>query len=278
MPELPEVETVCQTIAPHVLGRRIRAVRIHERRLREPIARGLESTLIGRTIRGVRRRAKYILLDVGGGFGGAIGDGEPLLWVIHLGMSGRLVVGDPPAGLGHVHVTADLAGGVRLYFRDPRRFGLMRLVSDESELGALGVEPLGDEFDGDFLWGLRSRHRGVSVKALLLDQRRIAGLGNIYVNEALFRAGIRPTRRFARLKRADVDRIAEAVRWVLRRAIDSRGSSLLDYRDADGNAGEFQRTLRVYDRAGEPCRTCGSPVRRSVLGGRSSFYCPSCQH
>src|SRR5262245_54100014 len=187
MPELPEVETVCQTIAPHVVGRRIRAVRVHERRLREPVPRGLESTLIGRTIRGVRRRAKYILLDVGGG--------EPLLWVIHLGMSGRLVVGDPPAGLGHVHVTADLSDDVRLYFRDPRRFGLMRLVRDESELGALGVEPLGDAFDGDFLWGLRSRHRGVSVKALLLDQRRIAGLGNIYVNEALFRAGIRPARR-----------------------------------------------------------------------------------
>jgi formamidopyrimidine-DNA glycosylase len=270
MPELPEVETVCRTIAPHIVGRRIRAVRVRERRLREPISRGFEQRLVGRTIRGVRRRAKYVLLDVG--------DDEPLLWVVHLGMSGRLVVGDPPAGLGHVHVTVDLEGGVRLYFRDPRRFGLMRLARAESDLGALGVEPLGEAFDGGFLWGLRSHHRGVSVKALLLDQRRIAGLGNIYVNEALFRAGIRPTRRFARLSRADVDRIAAAVRWVLERAIESRGSSLLDYRDADGNAGEFQSTLRVYDRTGEPCHQCGTLVRRSVLGGRSSFYCPRCQH
>jgi formamidopyrimidine-DNA glycosylase len=153
----------------------------------------------------------------------------------------------------------------------------MRLARGEDELGPLGVEPLGDEFDADLLWRFRSHHRGVSVKAFLLDQRRVAGLGNIYVNEALFRAGIRPTRRFARLRRADIERIAEAVRWVLRRAIASRGSSLLDYRDADGNAGEFQRTLRVYDRAGEPCRVCGALIRRSVLGGRSSFYCPRCQ-
>jgi formamidopyrimidine-DNA glycosylase len=269
MPELPEVETVCRTIAPHVVGQRIAAVRVFERRLRQPIARGFEQRLTGRKIRDVRRRAKYVLLDVGGG--------DPLLWVIHLGMSGRLVVGDPPAGLDHVHVTIELGNGVRLYFRDPRRFGVMRLVASEAELGALGVEPLGEEFGADLLWSLRGRHRGVSVKALLLDQRRIAGLGNIYVNEALFRAGIRPTRRFARLRRADVDRIAEAVRWVLRRAIASRGSSLLDYRDADGNEGEFQRTLRVYDRAGHPCRVCGAPVRRSVLGGRGTFYCPRCQ-
>jgi formamidopyrimidine-DNA glycosylase len=269
MPELPEVETVCRTIAPHVVGKRIRQVWVHERRLRIPIAGGFEKALVDRTIRAVRRRAKYLLIDVG--------DAEPLLWVVHLGMSGRLVVGDPPADLSHVHVTADL-GDVRLYFRDPRRFGLMRLARDEAELGPLGVEPLGDEFHADLLWELRRRHRGLSVKALLLDQRRIAGLGNIYVNEALFHAGVRPTRRFSRLRRAEVEKIADSVRWVLGRAIESRGSSLLDYRDADGNPGEFQRTLRVYERDGEPCRVCGAIVQRRTTGGRGTFYCPRCQH
>jgi len=267
MPELPEVETVCRTIAPHVIGRAIVSVDVRERRLRRPVAPDLAARLAGRTIRGVRRRAKYVLLDVGDG----------LDWVVHLGMSGRFCVGDPPDGMLHVHVVASLEGGVRLYFRDPRRFGLMLVTDDERDLGVLGVEPLGPDFDGALLARLARRHRRLTVKSLLMDGRLVAGVGNIYANEALFHAGIRPTRRCARLTRAEAARLAEAVRAVLERAIASRGSSLLDYRDADGNEGEFQRSLFVYERAGEACRRCGSLVRRQVIGGRGTFWCPRCQ-
>ncbi|MEW6270290.1 MAG: bifunctional DNA-formamidopyrimidine glycosylase/DNA-(apurinic or apyrimidinic site) lyase [Thermodesulfobacteriota bacterium] len=267
MPELPEVETVRRTIAPHVIGRRIVRVDVRERRLRRPIPRDLAARLVGRTVRDVARRAKYLLLDVGDG----------LRWVVHLGMSGRFCVGDPPPGLPHVHVVAELEGGVRLYFRDPRRFGLMLLSADDGDLGVLGVEPLGHEFTGELLWSLTRRHRRVTVKSLLMDGRLVAGVGNIYANEALFHAGIRPGRRSWRLTRADAERLAEAVRGVLERAIASRGSSLLDYRDADGNEGEFQASLFVYERAGEPCRRCGTPVKRVAIGGRGTFYCPRCQ-
>jgi formamidopyrimidine-DNA glycosylase len=267
MPELPEVETVCRTIAPHVVGRRVLAVEVFDRRLRRPIAPDFERRLAGRTIAAVRRRAKYVLLDVGDGID----------WVVHLGMSGRFCVGDPPPDLPHVHVRVALEGGVRLYFRDPRRFGLMLLSADERDLGVLGVEPLGPEFGPELLWSLARRHPRVTVKTLLMDGRLVVGVGNIYANEALHQAGIRPTRRCARLTRAETTRLAAAVRSVLERAIASRGSSLLDYRDADGNAGEFQRMLHVYERGGEPCRTCGTSVRRQVIGGRGTFYCPRCQ-
>jgi formamidopyrimidine-DNA glycosylase len=267
MPELPEVETVRRTIAPHVVGRRVLDVVVRERRLRRPITADFEERLRGRTIRGVERRAKYLLLDVGDG----------LSWVVHLGMSGRFCVGEPPADLPHVHVVVRLEGGVRLYFSDPRRFGLMILSADERDLGVLGVEPLGPDFHAELLWTLVKRHRRVTVKTLLMDGRLIAGVGNIYANEALHHAGIRPSRRCARLSRAEVARLADAVRGVLERAIASRGSSLLDYRDADGNAGEFQRSLYVYERGGEPCRSCATAVRRLVIGGRGTFYCPRCQ-
>jgi len=267
VPELPEVETLRRTIAPHVIGRRILALDVRERRLRRPIAADLAARLVGRTIVDVRRRAKYLLLDVGGG----------LRWVIHLGMSGRLCVGDPPADLSHVHVVAALDGGGRLYFRDPRRFGLMLLTSDERDLGTLGLEPLGDDFSPTALWQMTRRHRRVTVKSLLMDQRLIVGVGNIYANEALFDAGIRPGRRAGRLSRAQVERIVPALKAVLRRALASRGSSLLDYRDADGEMGEFQRSLRVYERAGEACKVCGTSIRRTVIGGRGTFFCPLCQ-
>lgn len=267
MPELPEVETVCRTIAPHVVGRRIVRVEVRERRLRRPIAPDFARRLAGRTVCAVARRAKYLLLDVGDG----------LRWVVHLGMSGRLCVGEPPPGEPHVHVVAELEGGTRLYFRDPRRFGLMLLAAGDDDLGLIGVEPLDEEFSADYLWRTSRRHGRLSVKSLLMDQRLVAGLGNIYANEALFIAGVRPARRCARLTRAEVARLVVAVRAVLERAIASRGSSLLDYRDADGNPGEFQRSLFVYRRAGEPCRRCGEPVRRSVTGGRGSFYCARCQ-
>src|SRR5262249_25507557 len=152
--------------------------------------------------------------------------------------------------LAHVHVLATLEGGRTLSFRDPRRFGLMILSSDDRDLGQLGVEPLGAEFTPEMLWAATRRHRRVAVKSLLMDQRVVVGVGNIYANEALFEAGIRPSRRAGTLRRRETERLVPAVRAVLRRAIASRGSSLLDYRDANGEAGEFQRLVRVYERAG----------------------------
>jgi len=267
VPELPEVETVCRTIRPHLVGRRIEAVEVRERRLRRPVAADFARRLEGRTVAAVDRRAKYILIDVGDG----------LRWVVHLGMSGRLCFGTPPPELTHVHVRVRLEGGGELFYRDPRRFGLMLLSSDEADLGIVGIEPLGPDFTAELLWSLRLRHRRVTVKSLLMDQRRVAGVGNIYANEALFEAGIRPSRRVGRMRREEAGRLVESVRSVLERAIEARGSSLLDYRDAEGNPGEFQSSFHVYDRAGEACRRCGTAIRSSVIAGRGTFYCPRCQ-
>lgn len=267
MPELPEVETVCRTLRPHLTARRIDHVLVRERRFRRPIAADFEERLVGRVIRGVRRRAKYVLIDVG--------DGED--WVVHLGMSGRLCLGEPPPELTHVHVVIGLADGQVLYYRDPRRFGLMMLTTGEAGLGELGVEPLGPGFTADLLWGLRRRHPRVTVKALLMDSRRVVGVGNIYANEALFEAGVRPGRRFGRVTRREIERIVDAVQSVLRRAIDSGGSSLLDYRDGEGREGAFQHQFWVYDREGTPCRRCSKPIRARLLSGRGTFYCVDCQ-
>ena len=270
MPELPEIETLVRGLAPVLRARRIAGVAVHDPRLRTRIARDFAASLTGRCIVDVRRHGKFMLVG--------LDDGR--VWLVHLGMSGRLTLSRPGRpDMPHDHVVLRLDDGRLLTYNDPRRFGRLAVVAGDAvdSETAPGLDALSGELTADFLHERSRRHRRATVKAMLMDQREVAGLGNIYVNEALFRAGIRPMRRFARLKRTDVDRIAEAVRWVLRRAIDSRGSSLLDYRDADGNAGEFQRTLRVYDRAGEPCVTCGTSVRRRVLGGRSSFYCPTCQ-
>lgn len=267
MPELPEVETVCRTLRPHVVGQRIDDVCVSERRLRRPVAEDFEARLVGRTIRGVRRRAKYVLLDVGAGEN----------WVVHLGMSGRLCVGTPPPDLTHVHVTVRLEGGGSLYYRDPRRFGLMLVTAGEDDLGELGVEPLGPEFSADLLWDLRRRHRRTTVKALLMDSRKVVGVGNIYANEALFAAGVRPARRFGRMTRKEIVRIVDAVRRVLTQAIESGGSSLLDYRDGEGRRGAFQEQFWVYDRDGAACRRCGTSIRGRIVSGRGTFYCPDCQ-
>ena len=267
MPELPEVETVCRTLAPHLVGRTIQRVSVRERRLRTPIGEGFEASLEGRSIGRVHRRAKYVLMDLGDG----------IQWAVHLGMSGRLCVGEPPPELTHVHVEIRLSDGGRVYYRDPRRFGRMLTIRSEAELGELGVEPLSPAFSSDLLWALRRRHRRLSVKSLLMDARRIVGVGNIYANEALFEAGIRPGRSYGRVTRREIDRLAEAVPRVLRRAIAEGGSSLLDYRDAEGRAGGFQKSFWVYDRKGEECRVCATQVRSKVVSGRGTFYCPRCQ-
>jgi formamidopyrimidine-DNA glycosylase len=269
MPELPEVETLRRGLAAALPGRRIARVSVRERRLRRPLARGFASALAGRGIVAVRRRAKYLLIDLDDG----------TVWLVHFGMSGTLVVVPAEAPTPkHTHVVVTLDDGRTLRFHDPRRFGLMRVGLAEGfpELGSLGVEPLDPTFSPAFLHGVARRQRR-SVKSLLMDQRVVAGLGNIYVNEILFAAGVRPTRRTSRLSHADTARIVTATAAVLAEALAARGSSISDYRDERGEPGAFQDRFRVYDRAGDPCVRCATPIRARVIVGRSSFYCPRCQ-
>ena len=269
MPELPEVETVVRGLAPELIGRRVVAVTVRERRLRGGVAPAFAAGLTGRRITGLGRRGKYLLA--------VLDDGRT--WLVHLGMTGRLTLGGPDeAPVRHDHVVVALDDGRLLTYNDPRRFGrlaVMESVAAVAEAGA-GLDPLADAFTADALFAL-TRRRRTSIKALLMDQRRIAGLGNIYVNEILFHAGIRPGRRAATLRRADCAGIVRATRTVLADAIRRGGSSISDYRDGLGRRGWFQLRHRVYDRAGEPCVRCGTPVRARVIVGRSSFYCPGCQ-
>jgi formamidopyrimidine-DNA glycosylase len=269
MPELPEVETVRRGLAGAVVGRSIVAVSVHERRLRRPLAPSFATALVGRRIVGVRRRAKYILLDLDDG----------TVWLVHLGMTGTLVVTPADAPLRrHTHVVVTLDDGRSLRFHDPRRFGLMRVGREAAlvELAGLGVEPLDEAFTPALLHR-RARTQRRAVKSLLMDQGFVAGLGNIYVNEILFAAGVRPRRRTSRVSRREAERIVAATGAVLGRAIAARGSSISDYRDERGEPGAFQHTFAVYERAGAPCLTCGAAIRRVVIIGRSSYYCPSCQ-
>ena len=270
MPELPEVETARWGIAPHLVGRRVRRLAVREWRLRWPVSRRLPAILRGRAIEAVDRRGKYLLIRAGGG---------TLLW--HLGMSGSLrVLRDPPPPGPHDHVDLVLSGGAALRFRDPRRFGSLHWTAGDPLrhrlLAGLGPEPLDGDFGGDWLHA-RSRGRRAAVKAFLMDSRVVAGVGNIYASEALFEAGVAPSRPAGRISRARYRRLAAAVRAVLARAIEAGGTTLRDFTEADGNPGYFARELRVYGRAGAPCVRCGEPVRARVLGQRSSFYCPRCQ-
>lgn len=269
MPELPEVETVVRSLAPELVGRRVARVTVHERRLRGGVARRFAADLRGRRIERVERRGKYFLAT--------LDDGH--VWLVHLGMTGRLTIDAPDAGVRrHDHVVVCLDDGRLVVYNDPRRFGRMAVLDAagvRGETGA-GVDPLAADFDGAALFAL-TRKRRTSVKALLMDQRRIAGLGNIYTSEILFRAGVRPRRRAALLRRVDCERIVDATRAVLAEAIAQGGSSISDYRDGFGREGWFQLQLAVYDRAGEPCRRCETPIRARVVVGRSTFYCPRCQ-
>jgi len=272
VPELPEVETIRRTLLPRVLGRRITEVEVREPRLRRRIPDSFATRLVGQRIEEVERRAKYLLFRL------ASGD----CLVAHFGMSGTITVHDTRVRPEpHDHVRLRLDDGAELVLNDPRRFGLLLLVApgemDElAELRGLGVDPLEGELSVEFFAAALRRSRR-PVKNLLLDQTVLAGLGNIYANEALFRAGVRPTRRACRLRRAEVPGLLEAIRDVLREAVDLGGSSISDYRDGNGRPGYFQLRLRVYDRKDEPCSRCGAVIRRVVQTGRSSFYCPQCQ-
>ncbi len=269
MPELPEIETIRRSLLPHLIGVRIVEVTVRERRLRRPIAAVFEARLRLRRIIRIERRGKYLLFD--------LEQGRALL--VHLGMSGSLELRPAAAASGlHDHVSLILETGAALVLNDARRFSLMRVgrVEDFPELANLGRDPLAAE-PSPAEWLALVRGRRLPIKNMLMDQRVIAGIGNIYANEMLYEAGIRPRRRARGLRRAEVQRLAGAMRKVLEDALRLGGSSISDYRDANGRLGFFQMYHAVYDRAGKPCRRCSTAIRRIVLSGRSSFYCPRCQ-
>lgn len=271
MPELPEVETIRRSLAPLVTGRTVARLELRAPRLRVPLGEELRHAVEGRGITGTGRRGKYLwfVLDDGRG------------WFFHMGMSGRLrfVEGDGTVGGVHDHVIAHLSGGGGLVFHDPRRFGLS-IVDDPSTsslLAGMGPEPLDETaFDDEYLAGFR-RRTVRTIKDVLMDQRVVAGLGNIYVNEILFRCGIRPRRTMPRLTARQCADVVHATREVIASAIEHRGSSISDFVDGTGSRGGYQREHRVYGREGEPCTVCAAPIKSVVVGQRSSFYCPRCQ-
>ncbi len=270
MPELPEVETTRRGVEPHVVGRIVVALDVHEPRLRWPVASDLPGQLAGQRVQRAGRRAKYLLLELTHG---------TLLW--HLGMSGSLRV--LPAGtprIEHDHLDLVLDSGYILRFNDPRRFGSLHYTTGDPRehplLAQLAPEPFDPEFNADYLWRI-TRGRRVAVKQLLMNSRFVVGVGNIYANEALFRARVRPRRAARSLTRAEAERLVRAIRKVLELAIRVGGTTLRDYVGADGNPGYFRQRLYVYERGGKPCRVCGAPVRAITQGQRSTYYCPACQ-
>ena len=270
MPELPEVETTRLGIAPAILGRRITAVVVREPRLRWRIAVDLPGAVEQQTVRNVRRRAKYLLIDL---------DRGSLL--LHLGMSGNLRLMDAAiAPITHDHVDIVFDSGQCLRFNDPRRFGSLHFTAtdpnDHPLLKRLAPEPLEDGFDGTYL-GKVARGRKVTIKQFIMNSHVVVGVGNIYASESLFRAGIRPRRAAGRIKKEEMAGLAAAIKAVLREAIKAGGTTLRDYVNPEGRSGYFRQKLFVYERAGEPCRRCKTPIRQLTQGGRSTYFCPTCQ-
>ena len=287
MPELPEVETVRRGLAPAMEGARFAKVEVRRGDLRWPLPKGFAQRLHGKTVEGLGRRAKYLLAD--------LSSGDVLL--MHLGMSGSFRVGKDAApgkyyherskSTAHDHIVFHMSNGATVTFNDPRRFGSMKLVQSakleqEPLLRALGPEPLGNEFDAAML-AEACAGKKTSLKAALSDQRVVAGLGNIYVCEALFRARLSPKRLAStiadrnRKPNERAEKLVDAIKAVLKDAIEAGGSSLRDHRRADGSLGDFQHNFQVYDREGQPCPHCKGKIKRIVQVGRSTFYCPSCQ-
>lgn len=282
MPELPEVETVKAGIAPAMEGKVIAGVEVNRPDLRWPFPAQMAARLTGKRVLGLRRRSKYILAD--------LDSAETLL--IHLGMSGRMLVSGHmigefhhphPAPAKHDHVVIHMDDGARITFNDARRFGAMDLMNTAGQedhwlIRDIGPEPLGNGFDETYLIE-KFRNRNTPVKSALLDQRIVAGLGNIYVCEVLFRAGIHPARKAGRISAGRVASLVPLIRQVLAEAIAAGGSSLRDYRQSDGELGYFQHVFQVYDREGQACVTpdCDRQIKRIVQSGRSSFFCPQCQ-
>lgn len=268
MPELPEVEITRRGIEPHLKGRTITAVKVRESRLRWAIPPEVEA-LAGCKIVSVTRRGKYILVDCGRGS-----------LILHLGMSGSLRIVQPGA-LAAKHDHFDLTVGSRmLRLRDPRRFGAVLWTQDDPRnhrlLSGLGVEPLSPAFDAKLLHSLTRGHR-VAIKLFLMDAKRVVGVGNIYANESLFRAGIHPRTKAVRVSLERSRRLVVEVKKTLEEAIRAGGSSLRDFVQSDGSSGYAQQHYWVYGRTGEPCKKCGTPIKRVVMGQRATFFCPACQ-
>ena len=284
MPELPEVETVRRGLAPALVGKRIAKAKTKRADLRFPFPARFAARLKGRRVDSLERRAKYLLAHLDDG----------MVWITHLGMTGRWSVigakkqpGDfyysEPPDPTHTHVIIDMESGARLEFNDPRRFGYMDLIAEDAMdshpwFKGLGPEPLGNQFSLPYLQKALAGKKA-PIKAALLDQRVVAGLGNIYVVEALYRAGIAPTKESGRISAPRLEKLFHAIRAVLEEAIEAGGSTLSDYAAVDGAQGGFQHRFRVYDREGEKCLTpgCGGTIKRLTQSGRSTFWCPRCQ-
>jgi formamidopyrimidine-DNA glycosylase len=270
VPELPEVETTRRGIEPHVAGRRIDRLLIHERRLRWPVDLAMVANVAGTAIRRAGRRAKYLLLETDAG-----------TLILHLGMSGSLrVLPVATPRIAHDHVDIELDSGQTLRFNDPRRFGSLLFTAGDPALHpllkSLAPEPLEDGFDGDYLWKI-TRRRAVAIKQLIMNSRLVVGVGNIYASEALFRARVRPRRQARKLSRAECTRLARAIKATLGMAVKVGGTTLRDYVGADGNPGYFRQKLYVYERANEPCRVCGKQIKQFTQGARSTYWCSTCQ-
>lgn len=269
MPELPEVETTLRGITPHVVGRKASCLTVRQARLRWPIPANLAQLVEGQQLRAARRRGKYLLLDFGSGH-----------LLIHLGMSGslRIVRADEPP-LFHDHV--DLAFGQQmLRYCDPRRFGCWLWLEGEPEqhklLADLGPEPLTDNFSADYLYE-RSRKRSQAVKQFIMDSKIVVGVGNIYANESLFMAGIKPIRKAGALTRKDCEQLVQRIKFVLQRSIDQGGTTLRDFVGGDGKPGYFKQQLLVYGRGNQPCMTCKKPLKEVRMNDRTTVYCVVCQ-
>jgi formamidopyrimidine-DNA glycosylase len=269
MPELPEVETTRRGIEPHLVGHRVVALTIRQPRLRWPIPPAVRRLLPGQRIEGVERRAKYLLAHTASGSA-----------LLHLGMSGSLRILDAatPPGV-HDHFDWRLDSGRILRYTDPRRFGCLlwqKPGTIHPLLADLGPEPLGADLSGVYLWTM-SHGRSAAVKLFLMDQHVVVGVGNIYASEVLFAAGIHPRRAAGAVSLARYARLADEVKRILAYAIARGGTTLRDFLRPDGEPGYFEQELFVYGRAGEPCKVCATPIKASVLGQRSTFYCPTCQ-
>jgi formamidopyrimidine-DNA glycosylase len=277
MPELPEVESLRRILARTAVGRTIVSVRIGEKRLRRAVTVDFATAIAGRRIVKLSRRAKYLIVEL---------DGDHVM-LVHLGMSGSLTHRDEGFRAGdfdprHDHLELSLDDASRLVYNDPRRFGMVRLLprsalASTAELKGLGPEPLSHGFNAGYL-AAKARGRTAAIKSLLMDQRIVAGIGNIYASEILFRAGVRPARRAGRVTRAEIEKIAAAVPAILRAAIGGNGTTFRSYRDSRGQPGRFAERLQVYGREGKPCYRCSTPIKNVIVGQRASFYCPKCQH
>lgn len=270
MPELPEVETTCRGIAPHIEGRTVTRVIVRNRNLRWPVPARLQQILSGTNVSHVGRRGKYILIHTANG-----------CLIMHLGMSGSLSITDadtPPRKHDHVDIIFDSGKCLRLH--DPRRFGSIHWTTADplshKLLASLGPEPLARDFTLEHLWQA-SRKRRVAIKSFIMDSHIVVGVGNIYASEALFMAGIHPKRPAGRVTRQSYEKLLKAIKTVIRSAIKQGGTTLRDFTQSDGKPGYFKQKLKVYGREGESCLECGTPIRQLTIGQRASYFCPRCQ-